>query len=169
MDANVAVLIEDGYEDQEFWYPKIRLTEAGANVDIVAREAGVYQSEHGYPAEADIGVEEADSSAYDAVVIPGGRECPDTLRTDDDILDFVRSVHNQSNIVAAICHAGWVPASAGILNGHTATCYHSIKDDIKNAGATYLDQEVVVSDNLITARHPGDLPAFSQAILEHLS
>ncbi|MDY6770597.1 MAG: type 1 glutamine amidotransferase domain-containing protein [Candidatus Nanohaloarchaea archaeon] len=168
MDAAVAILVEDGHQDREFWYPNTRLKEAGAEVDVVSREDRQYESEHGYPVEPDATIDEVDTADYDAVVIPGGRECPDRLRRDEEVLDFVRAMDEQDSIVAAICHAGWVPASAGILNGRQATCYHSISDDVANAGADYVDEEVVVDGNLITSRHPGDLPAFLGAILDGL-
>jgi len=166
--ASIAVFAEDGYEDLELWYPNLRLREAGHDVTVVAREDCGYESERGYPVEPDVTIDAVDASGFDGVVIPGGRRCPDVLRTDNRITSFVREIYEQGGLVAAICHAGWVLASAGILDGHTATCYHSIRDDVVNAGAEYVDEEVVVSDNLITSRHPGDLPAFLSAILSFL-
>lgn len=137
-------------------------------MEVISIEDRDYRSENGYPAEPDLTVKESDPKDFDGVVIPGGRECPDKLRREEAILDFVQEIHGAGDLVAAICHAGWVPASAEILKGHTATCYHSIKDDIRNAGANYVDREVVVSDNLITSRHPGDLPSFLKEILGFL-
>ncbi|MFB6265999.1 MAG: type 1 glutamine amidotransferase domain-containing protein [Candidatus Nanohaloarchaea archaeon] len=169
MDADVALLVEDGYQELEFWYPKIRLKEEGANVTVVAREDREYESERGYPAEPDTTVEEVESSDFDAVVVPGGRACPDRLRTDDRVLELVHDVYEEGKLVAAICHGPWVPISAGVIDGHEATCYHSIKDDVENSGADYRDEEVVVSDNLVTSRRPGDLPAFLENIIGVLS
>ncbi|MDY6776806.1 MAG: type 1 glutamine amidotransferase domain-containing protein [Candidatus Nanohaloarchaea archaeon] len=169
MDAKIAVLIDDGHQDREFWYPKTRLEEEGAEVDVVTREERTYESEHGYEVEPDLTIDEVDSSDYDAVVLPGGRASPDALRTDDRVLEFVSGVYEEDKLVAAICHAGWVPISAGIVEGHEATCYHSIKDDLENAGAEYRDEEVVVSDNLVTSRHPGDLTEWLPAIINRLS
>lgn len=166
--ASIAVLAEEGYEDLELWYPKLRLQEAGHDVSVVAREDRGYGSKHGYPVEPDLTIAEVAAGDYDAVVVPGGHKCPDLLRTDERVTLFVREIYESGGLVAAICHGGWVPISAGVLDGHTVTCYHAIKDDVMNAGAEYVDEEVVVSENVISSRHPGDLPAFLAAILEWL-
>lgn len=164
----IAILVDDGYEDREFWYPKTRLEEAGFDVKVVAHEERTYSSKHGYPATPDLEAREVDASDFEGVVIPGGVACPDQLRRHREILDFVRRIDEEGKLVAAICHAAWVPISAGIVEGREMTCYYSIKDDVKNAGASYKDREVVVDGNLVTSRHPGDLPAFIQAILGKL-
>ncbi len=166
--VRVAVLAEDMYEDQELWYPYYRLLEAGAQVRVVGPEARVYESKHGYPVEAEVAADEVGVDNFDAVVVPGGF-APDRLRRYPAVLDLVRGVFEKNGVVAAICHAAWVPVSAGILKGKRATCVSAIKDDVINAGATYLDQEVVVDDNLITSRTPKDLPAFLPAIIAALA
>ena len=163
----VAVLVEDLYEDLELWYPYYRLLEVGAEVMLVGPQARAYESKHGYPAKADAAASEVSADDFDAVVIPGGY-APDRLRRYPAVLDLVRVLFEKGGLVAAICHAAWVPISAGIVKGRRATCVSSIKDDLINAGATYLDQEVVQDGNLITSRGPGDLPAFCRTIIEAL-
>jgi protease I len=163
----IAVLAEDLYEDQELWYPYYRLLEAGAEVQIVGPEAKVYKSKHGYPATAAVAAKDVSADDFDGVVVPGGF-APDRLRRYQAVLDLVRGVFEKGGVVAAICHAAWVPISAGIMKGKKATCVSAIKDDMINAGATYLDQEVVVDGNLVTSRTPRDLPAFLPAIIAGL-
>ena len=163
----VAVLVENMYEDPELWYPYYRLLEAGAEVRIVGPEAKVYESKHGYPARADVRASEVGAEEFDAVVVPGGY-APDLLRRQQAVLDLVRGIWEKGGVVAAICHAAWVPISAGIMKGRRATCVSAIKDDLINAGATYLDQEVVVDGNFVSSRSPRDLPAFLPAIIAAL-
>jgi protease I len=131
----VAVLAEDLYEDPELWYPYYRLLEAGAEVTVVGPEAKVYASKHGYPVTADVAASEVSAGDFDGVVVPGGF-APDKLRRYAAILDLVRGVFEKGGIVAAICHAGWVPISAGIMEGKRATCVSAIKDDMILAHAT---------------------------------
>ncbi len=165
----IAVLAEDTYEDMELWYPKIRLTEAGAEVHVIGPKAGAtYASKHGLPVTADVGADDIAAGEYDAVVIPGGYS-PDRMRRHESMVKFVREMNDQGKVVAFICHAGWLPISAGILEGKRATSFFSIKDDMVNAGAKWEDAEVVVDGNLISSRTPDDLPAFLRAIIEKLS
>jgi protease I len=165
----VAVLAEDHYENLELWYPALRFREAGAKVTIVGPKAGeTYKSKEGYPAKADLSMDDARASEFDAVVVPGGY-APDRMRRHQPMLRLVREAFEQGKVVAAICHAGWVPVSAGILKGRTMTCVSAIKDDVINAGARYVDQEVVVDGNLISSRTPADLPAFCREIVKALS
>ena len=165
----IAVLAENQYQEMELWYPYYRFTEAGARVDIVAPEAGkTYTSKLGYPVKATVSIDEARVSVYDAVVVPGGY-APDVMRRIPAMVRFVREAHDQGKVVAAICHAGWMLASADIVRGKQATCFSSIKDDLVNAGAKYVDQAVVRDGNLITSRVPDDLPAFCREIIGALS
>ncbi len=166
-DKRVAILAEDLYEDLELWYPYYRLLEEGAKVTIVGPEAKVYQSKHGYPAKASATADEVSPDDFDAVVVPGGF-APDRLRRYSSILDLVRGIFKKGGVVAAICHAAWVPISAGITKGLRATCVAAIKDDLVNAGATYLDEPVVVDGNFISSRTPVDLPYFLPAIIAAL-
>ncbi len=161
----VAVFVEEVYEDLELWYPVMRLREAGAEVRIVGPRSGeVYKSKHGYPAKADLGMEEAAATDFDALVIPGGF-APDRMRRHAPMLEMVRSMDQAGKPVAFICHAGWVPVSAGIVRGRTVTSVGAIKDDMVNAGATWVDEEVVTDGNLISSRTPPDLPAFCRALI----
>lgn len=163
----VAILVENLYEDIELWYPYYRLKEAGYDVSLVGPEKKTYFSKHKYPADADVSVGEINAEEYIGVVIPGGY-APDYLRRYPKILNFVRKIFEKDGLVATICHAAWVPISAGILNEKDATCVFAIKDDLINAGANYLDREVVVDHHLVTSRMPKDLPAFLPAILKVL-
>jgi protease I len=163
----VALLVEDMYHEHEFWIPYYRMKEAGAKVTVVGTGAKEYYSKIGLPAPGGVAAESVSAADFDAVIIPGGF-APDRMRRNAAMLKLVRDCFNQGKIVAAICHAGWVPVSAGILKGKKATCVPAIKDDVVNAGATYVDQEVVRDGNLITSRTPDDLPAFCRAIIAAL-
>jgi len=165
----VAVLAENQYQEVELWYPVYRLREAGADVTVVAPKAGeTYSSKLGYPVKADVAADQASAEAFDAVVIPGGF-APDFMRRTPAMVDFVKQMHQRDKVVAAICHAGWMLCSAGILKGKRATCFASIKDDVINAGAQYVNTEVVQDGNLITSRQPDDLPAFTRTVIEALA
>ncbi len=165
----VAVLVEDLYQELEVWYPLLRLKEAGAEALTVGKETGkTYTSKVGYPVVADKAFSEVSAADFDAVVMPGGY-APDILRRYPEVLKLVRDMDAAGKVVAAICHAGWVLCSAGILKGRRATCFFAIKDDLVNAGAQYVDEEVVVDANLITSRMPADLPAFCREIIRALA
>jgi len=163
----IAILVEDSYEDLELWYPYYRLLEEDADVKLIGPEAKVYQSKHGYPAEADLSAAEAKAEDFQGIVVPGGY-APDRLRRYPKILDLVREVFENGGIVASICHGPWVLISANIMKGKKTTAVISLKDDLINAGAIYLDKEVVIDNNLITSRTPKDLPAFLPAIIAAL-
>jgi protease I len=163
----VAILVENLYEDQELWYPYYRLKEAGYEVKLIGPEKKTYYSKYQYPAEVDFAIDEVKADDFAGVVIPGGY-APDHLRRHSKIINFVRKIFEKGGLVAAICHAAWVLISAGVLNEKDATCFFSIKDDLINAGANYLDQEVVVDHHLVTSRMPKDLPAFLPAIVKVL-
>jgi len=165
----VAVLAENLYQELELWYPFLRMKEAGAQVVVVGTgSAESYASKHGYPVQVDVAADQVRAADFDAVIVPGGY-APDLMRRYPAMVDLVSQAFEQGKIVAAICHAGWVLVSAGVLVGRKATCFHSIKDDIINAGADYVDAEVVRDGNLITSRVPADLPAFCRAIIQALS
>lgn len=167
-DKKVAVLAENLYQDMELWVPYYRLQEAGASVTIVGTEADtVYESKHGYPARSEVAARDVNGADLDAVVIPGGY-APDLMRRDAGMVALVRDAFEAGKLVAFICHAGWLPISAGILEGKTVTGFFAIKDDLKNAGATYVDEPVVCDGNIITSRKPDDLPHFCRAIVEAL-
>ena len=164
----VVVLAENMYQDLELWYPVIRMREEGAQVSIVGTgSSDTYTSEHGYPVRVAVAADNVEAANLDAVIIPGGY-APDRLRRYPSVLKLVKETVDQGKVVAAICHAGWVLVSAGVLKGRTVTCVSAIKDDIINAGATYVDQEVVRDGTLITSRTPLDLPAFCKEIIAAL-
>jgi protease I len=161
----VVVLSEENYEDLELWYPYYRLKEAGADVKIVGMP-GIesYVSKHGLPVKPEITPGDVDPKKVDILVVPGGY-APDKMRRHPEMLDLVRKVFENNKIVAMICHAGWVPISAGIVKGKRVTSVNAIKDDLVNAGAYWEDDEVVIDSNLISSRRPEDLPAFCRAII----
>lgn len=163
----VVVLAEDEYEVLELWYPALRLKEAGAEVTVAGPAKKNYKSKHGYPAASTAKVADLNPEDYDAVIVPGGY-APDKLRRHKEVVDFVKAMGDAGKVVAAICHGGWVPVSAGIVSGKRMTCYVAIKDDVQNAGAEYVDEPVVVDGNLISSRFPDDLPRFCQAIIAAL-
>ena len=165
----IAILIEDMYEDMELQYPWYRLNEEGFKVDLVGTDkAAVYKSNHGYPAKSDLSSSEVKAEDYDAVVIPGGYS-PDRMRRCRATVDFVREMDRRKKMVAAICHGPWMMASACDLKGRKITSFHSIKDDMINAGTEWMDAELVVDGNLITSRTPSDLIPFVSAIIENLA
>lgn len=166
--TRVAVLIEQKYEELEVWYPVYRLREAECEVVLVGPEAGkVYPSKLGYPAKADASAANVTADQFAACVIPGGFS-PDYVRRSEPMLQLVRDLHAQGKPLAAICHGPWVLCSTAALKGRTATGYHSIKDDMVNAGATFVDREVCVDGHVVTSRKPDDLPAFTRELLRLL-
>ncbi len=161
-----AVLVEQQYQELEVWYPYYRLREAGCQVTLVGPEAGVtYPSKLGYPAKSERAAQDVTANDFDLVVIPGGF-APDFIRRSEALIRLVSTMAEQGKIVAAICHGPWVLCSTQALKGKKATCFFAIKDDLSNAGAHYLDAEVVRDGNLITSRKPDDLPAFMQTIFQ---
>ncbi len=166
---HLAVLAEDLYEDLELWYPLLRLREAGAETSVVGPgPARTHASKHGYEVRVDKFVKDVSAADFDAVLIPGGY-APDRMRRHPAMVALVRQAVQSGKVVAAICHAPWMLASAEVLQGRAVTGFYSIKDDLIHAGAHYRDAEVVVDGNLITSRQPGDLPAFCRAIIKALA
>lgn len=165
----IAVLAENNYQELEVWYPLLRLREAGAETFVVGSgSADTYTSKHGYPVQVDVAADQVRAADLDAIVIPGGY-APDLMRRYPAMVNLVREAFEQGKVVAAICHAGWMLVSANVLRGKKATCFFAIKDDLVNAGAIYIDAEVVRDGNLITSRMPSDLPAFCRTIIEALT
>src|SRR2546428_13164209 len=162
----IAILAEDLYEDTELWYPYYRLLEAGAEVKIVGSGgAESFKSKHALPVVPDLSIDRTSAAEFDAVVIPGGYS-PDLMRRKPAMVEFVREMDKAGKPVAAICHAGWMLISAGIVKGRRATAFFSIKADIGGAGAPCRDEAGVVGGELITSPPPADLPQFVPAILE---
>lgn len=156
------------YEDLELWYPKIRLEEEGARTFVAGLGEKTYQGKKGYPLTVDGNVDDVLAEEFDALVIPGGY-APDIMRRSEKLLAVTRAIHGAGKPVAFICHAGWVPISAGIVKGRKVTSVRAIKDDLVNAGATWLDEPVVVDKNLISSRTPADLPQFCKALIAALT
>lgn len=164
----IAILAEDLYQEMELYYPLYRLREAGYDVFVIGSgEKDEFQSKLGYPVKVDLDACGANPDDFSCVIIPGGF-APDRMRRYPEMVDFVRKVWENGGIVGAICHGGWMLVSADVLRGKKATCFFAIKDDLVNAGAEYLDKEVVVDGNLITSRVPDDLPFFLKAIINAL-
>jgi protease I len=167
IQARVAVLVEDLFEDLELWYPVLRLREAGAQVTLIGLSPKLYHGKHGLTADPSTTIDDVKAQDFDALIIPGGY-APDRLRRNPAVLSFVKTMDQQGSVIGFICHAGWVLISAGILSGRRVTSYHSIRDDMINAGAEWIDAPVVVDGHLISSRNPSDLPQFLPAILTAL-
>lgn len=162
---NVLILAGPDFEDRELTYPYYRFLEAGANVKIGGIGEAKYKGKYGVPIDVDGQCEDFKKQKWDVVVIPGGW-APDKIRANEAALAIVRETNKQGGIIAAICHAGWVLASADILKGRKATSFQNIKDDLIHAGCDWVDCEVVVDGNLVTSRKPADLPAFCREVLK---
>ncbi|MCB1059749.1 MAG: type 1 glutamine amidotransferase [Calditrichaeota bacterium] len=165
----IAILVEHHYQDLEVWYPLLRLREAGAKVVTLGTgSAPEYVGKYGYPVKVDKTADKVKASNFDGLVIPGGW-APDRLRMSEPVLDLVREMNRAKKPIACICHGGWVLVSAGVLRGKKVTSFAAIRDDMVNAGAKWVDEEVVVDKNLVTSRKPDDLPAFMQKFIELLA
>jgi protease I len=168
MQNVLLAFVDEIYEDLELWYPKLRLEEAGYAVRLAGPQIKTYSGKHGYPATADLTLEQARSADFGGLLIPGGF-MPDKLRRDPKVLSLTREFFEQGKLVAFICHGGWIPISAKILKGKKSTGSRGIKDDLENAGAVWVDEPVVVDGNLISSRTPVDLPHFAKAMVDFLA
>ncbi|AWX93468.1 MULTISPECIES: type 1 glutamine amidotransferase domain-containing protein [Paracoccus] len=170
--ADVLIMASDGFEQSELFVPLEKLREAGHRVDIAAPEAGPIKAwdkkDWGKTVEAGLAIADARAGDYDVLVLPGGVINPDTLRQDDKAIALIRDFAAAGKPVAAICHAPWLLAEAGLAKGRRLTSYGSIRTDMKNAGAEVVDEKVVVDGGIITSRNPDDLDAFVGAIEEAL-
>lgn len=163
------VLVENLFEDHELMYPYYRLIEAGAETRLVGPVADrTYKGVYGTTATSGLAAPDVDTGEWDVLVIPGGYS-PDYMRRHQSMIDLVRGMHDQGKVVGAICHAGWMLASAGIVQGRRLTSFFAIKDDLVHAGAKWEDSEAVTDGNLVTSRQPDDLPAFMRSVLELLA
>jgi protease I len=169
----IAILVENGFEQEELTYPQRALEEAGAQTHIISPQRddvkGWNHTEWGDAFKVDVPLVRANPDEYDALVLPGGVMNPDRLRTNETALGFIRSFFEAQKPVGAICHGPWTLIEAGVAKGRTMTSYHSIQTDLKNAGAKWVDREVVVDKGLVTSRDPGDLPAFSRKLVEEIA
>lgn len=169
----VAILVTNGFEQSEFEEPLKALKKEGASVDVISLKKGKIKAwkdkNWGDEFEATVGIEEADSDNYDALVLPGGVMNPDTLRTNEDVVSFVKNFMEDEKPVAAICHGPWTLIETGLLKGRRMTSYKSIKTDLINAGVEWVDEKVVVDDGLVTSRSPEDLAAFCGKMIEEIA
>ncbi len=165
----ILMFVEDIYEDLELWYPKLRMVEAGAQVVVAGPEAGVtYAGKNGYPCQSDAALSDMSADAFDGLIVPGGF-MPDKLRRDPQVLKLVRDFDAAGKLIAAICHGGWIPISAGVYRGVRVTGSPGIKDDLINAGAIWEDAPVVIDRHFVSSRKPDDLPDFCRGILQVVS
>ncbi len=158
------MLVADGVEDLEFFYPFYRLKENNFEVHVAGPNVGTVTGKHGYTVETDLSFSGIKSADYDILVLPGGK-APETVRMHPDCIEVTKKMMQSGKLVATICHGVQTLISADVLKGRTCTCWRALKDDVKAAGANYVDKEVVVDDNLISSRSPGDLPAFCREIV----
>ena len=169
----VAILVTDGFEQVELTEPKQALERAGATTHIVSPKPddvrGWKFTDWGDSFRVDVPLEKADAGGYDALVLPGGRINPDKLRMDERAVAFARSFFEAGKPVGAICHGPWTLIETGVVRGRTMTSYPSLKTDLRNAGADWVDREVVVDQGLVTSRNPDDLPAFCAKLIEEIA
>jgi protease I len=169
----VAILVANGFEQEELTRPREALEAAGAVTELVSPEDGKVKGwEHtdwGDEFDVDVSLDDADPEAYDALLLPGGVMNPDRLRGNEGALAFVRAFFQAGKPVAAICHAPWTLIDAGVVEGREMTSYPSLRTDLRNAGATWVDREVVVDQGLVTSRKPADIPAFIGKMIEEFA
>ena len=165
----IAFLATNGVEDSELREPRKAVSEAGAEADIVSLEQGEIEGKKGSTFQVDKVVSDVDASDYDGLVLPGGVANPDKLRTDEKAVRFVRDFFEQGKPVGVICHGAWTLVEADVLKGRKLTSYPSIKTNVRNAGADWVDEEVVVDRGLVSSRWPDDLPAFNEKLIEEFA
>lgn len=172
MSKKIAILATNGFEESELASPKKAIEEQGWTAHIVSPESGSIKSwddkDWGKDFSVDVVLDSASESDYDALVLPGGVINPDTLRVNDKALSFIRSFFEAKKPVAAICHGPWLLINSDVVKGRKVTSYNSIKQDLVNAGANWVDEEVVVDQGLVTSRNPDDLPAFNKKLIEEI-
>lgn len=169
----VAILVDNGFEQEELIRPRQALEAAGAQTQIVSPQQGKVKgwnhTDWGDELPVDVPLEQANADAYDALLLPGGVMNPDHLRRNERALSFVRAFFEAGKPVAAICHAPWTLIDAGVASGRRLTSYPSLQTDLKNAGANWVDEEVVVDNGLVTSRKPDDIPAFNRKMIEEIA
>ena len=169
----VAILATNGFEQSELFEPKKALEDAGATAHVVSLESGEIKGwdkdNWGKTIKVDVEIKNAKANDYNALVLPGGVMNPDKLRTDENVLEFVKAFFDAGKPVAAICHGPWTLINAGVVEGREMTSYHAIRKDLENAGVKWTDKEVVVDSGLVTSRKPDDLPAFNKKMIEEIA
>ena len=163
------IITAPNFQDEEFTYPYYRLFEEEYHVDVATPDKVIVYGKYGVPAKPTIDTKDLKAINYDLVVLPGGFEAPDRLRIRKEVLSFVKEMYESNKVVAAICHGPWICISAGIMKGKRATGYMSIADDIRNAGATYLEENVVIDGNLITSPHYRNNGDFMKAVIKTMN
>jgi len=164
----VAIIVAQNFQDEEFVYPYYRIMEEGWQVDVATPTGQDMMGKYGVPARATMSTNDLKASDFDCVLLPGGFESPDRLRIRPEVLKFVREMDEAGKLVAAICHGPWILISAGLVKGRKVTGYMSIADDLKNAGAVYVEEDLVIDGNLISAPHYRNNGAFMKAVIEAL-
>lgn len=169
----IAILSADGFEQSELFEPRRALTEAGAEVRVISLKSGEIkgwsEGNWGKSIKVDAVIDESDADQFDALMIPGGVINPDRLRVNENVIEFIEGFFHAGKPVAAICHGPQVLIDTGLVAGKTLTSWRSIKTDLLNAGATWVDKEVVVDDGLVTSRKPSDIPAFNRAMIDEFA
>lgn len=168
-NKKVIALVDHDFEDLEHWYPVYRLQEEGAVIELAGPEANqIYYGKYGVPTTTDAAFSDVDSNNFDAILVPGGW-APDKLRRYPEVLTLVQEMNEAEKPIGQICHAGWVLISAGILEGKKVTSTPGIKDDMTNAGATWIDEPVVIDRHLVSSRRPPDLPDYAKTFADVLA
>jgi len=168
-DKKVITVVAHDYNDLELWYPIYRLQEEGATVHIVGEEANTnYKGQAGIPATTDYAFSDINIDDYDGMLVPGGW-APDKLRRYPEVLEFVKALDQAEKPIGQICHAGWLLASAGVVKDRKVTSTPAIKDDMANAGATWVDEETVIDGHIISSRRPDDLPTYMKTYVDKLA
>ena len=168
-NKKIAILATDAFEDSELTSPRDAVEAAGATVLVIAPKAGTIEGKKGASVSVDLTTAEANASDFDALILPGGTGNADSIRMDEAAVTFVRELTQQGKPVGVICHGGWILTDADALRGVRMTSYPSLKTDLKNAGAEWVDEEVVADKRIISSRTPDDLPAFNAAIVEEFA
>lgn len=167
-EQNILIFVGPDYEELELHYPKLRLIETGAKVTVAGPKAKEsYKGKHSYPCQSDLDFDQVKVKDYQALILPGGY-APDVLRRIPKALEIIHDFNDAKKLIAFICHAGWLPISAKVIKNVKCTSAISIKDDMINAGANWVDEPVVIDRNFISSRYPPDLPKFCAAIIEYL-
>jgi len=166
---SIALLATDGFEDSELMKPLQAVKDAGATVVIISKGKDAIEGKDGTKVDVDVNVEDVNAADFDGLLLPGGVGNPDVMRTVPEAVDFVRDFFELHKPVAAICHAPWMLIEAGVVEGRTVTSWPSLKTDLTNAGATWVDEEVVTDQGLVTSRNPDDIPAFIDKAIEEFA
>lgn len=165
----IAVLATNGFEDSELTSPIEAVTAAGAIVHVLSMDDGTIEGKNGTTVDVDKLTSEAKARDYDALILPGGTGNADTIRLDEDAVSFVKDIAEAAKPIGVICHGGWILTDADVVRDRTITSFRSIKTDLVNAGARWIDEDVVVDSGLISSRTPDDLPAFNSAIIDEFA